>query len=66
MALYVGIYAFCFLVNTLHNLSGLLSIFLYFSYMSIILWGIYLAMGTVGFASSFYFTYQIFSSVKAD
>ena len=66
MAFYVGLYSIGFLFNTLHSLSGLLSVLLYLSYMALILWAMYLAMATVGFLSSFYFTYQIFSAVKAD
>ena len=66
LALYMAIYAVGFLVNTLHLLSGFLSVLLYLSYMILILWAVYLAMGTVGFASSFLFTYKIFASVKAD
>lgn len=66
LAIYMAIYAVGFLVNTLHLLSGSLSVLLYLSYMVLILWAVYLAMGTVGFASSFLFTYKIFASVKAD
>ncbi|KAK9807028.1 hypothetical protein WJX72_011093 [[Myrmecia] bisecta] len=66
VAFYIGLYAIGFLFNTLHVLSGFLSVLLYLSYMALVLWGIYLAMGTVGFLSSFYFAYQIFGSVKAD
>lgn len=66
MALYIGIYSIGFLVNTLHSLSGLVSVMLYLSYMTLVLWGIYLAMGTVGFFASLLFTYKIFSAVKAD
>ncbi|KAK9907506.1 hypothetical protein WJX75_004955 [Coccomyxa subellipsoidea] len=66
VALYIGIYSIGFLVNTLHSLSGLVSVMLYLSYMTLVLWGIYLAMGTVGFFASLLFTYKIFSAVKAD
>lgn len=66
LALYMALYAVGFLFNTLHLLSGFLSVLLYLSYMVLILWAVYLAMGTVGFASSFLFTYKIFASVKAD
>ena len=66
VAFYVGLYSVGFLFNTLHSLSGFLSVLLYLSYMALILWAMYLAMATVGFLSSFYFTYQIFSAVKAD
>lgn len=66
VAFYVGLYSLFFPLTTLHSLSGFLSVVLYLSYMGLILWALYLAMGTVGFLSSFYFTYQIFSAVKAD
>lgn len=66
MTAYMALYSVGFLVNTLHSLSGALSITLYLSYMALILWGIYLALATVGFLSSFLFVYSIFSAVKAD
>lgn len=66
VAAYIFLYALGFLFNTLHVLSGLLSVVLYISYMAIMVWGVYLGMGTVGFISSFWFTYMIFDSVKAD
>jgi transmembrane 9 superfamily member 2/4 len=66
VAFYMGLYSISFLFNTLHSLSGFLSILLYLSYMGLVLWAIYLAMGTIGFLSSFYLTYSIFSAVKAD
>ncbi len=66
MALYMALYSVGFLVNTLHSLSGLVSVVLYLSYMGLVLWAIYLAMGTVGFFASFLFTYKIFGAVKAD
>jgi transmembrane 9 superfamily protein 2/4 len=66
VALYIALYSVGFLVNTLHSLSGFVSVFLYLSYMTLVLWGIYLAMGTVGFFASLLFTYNIFSAVKAD
>ncbi|KAK9828105.1 hypothetical protein WJX81_004518 [Elliptochloris bilobata] len=66
VAVYVGLYTMWFLFSVLHALSGLTSMVLYLSYMALSLWGLFLATGTVGFLSSFYFTYQIFSAVKAD
>ncbi|GMH32492.1 hypothetical protein BSKO_00326 [Bryopsis sp. KO-2023] len=66
IALYLMIYSFGFLFTTLHNLSGFLSVMLYVCYTGIFVWGIYLAMGTVGFLSSLAFTYGIFRSVKLD
>jgi transmembrane 9 superfamily protein 2/4 len=55
-----------FLVNTLHNLSGPLSMVLYLSYSALMSWCLFLAMGTVGFLASFIFTVKIFEAVKAD
>ena len=49
VALYVFLYSLGFLFNTLHLLSGTLSVVLYLSYTALMAWGIYLAMGTVGF-----------------
>jgi hypothetical protein len=39
---------------------------LYVSYMGLVTWGIFLAMGTIGFLSSYLFTYSIFASVRTD
>lgn len=66
MALYVLLYATGFLFNTLNDISGVLSAFIYLVYMSLLGWGLYLTFGTVGFLSSFFFNYKIFQSVKAD
>ena len=65
LAIYVLIYSVGFLFNTLHHLSGMLPIVLYISYMSLLVWCIYLAMGTLGFLSSFAFTYAIFNAAKS-
>ncbi|GAB4818902.1 hypothetical protein N2152v2_005948 [Parachlorella kessleri] len=66
IGLYVLLYSVGFLVNTLHNLTGFLPIVLYMSYMGLMVWCLSLVMGTVGFLSSFIFTYKIFEAVKAD
>ena len=66
VALYVAVYACGFLVSSLHSLAGALPVFLYLSYMSILISGLYFAMGTVGFLASFAFTYAIFAAVKQD
>ncbi|KDD74081.1 endomembrane protein 70, partial [Helicosporidium sp. ATCC 50920] len=66
VALYVALYSVGFLVNTLHNLSGFVPILLYLSYMALLVWCIFLALGTLGFLASFIFTVKIFESVKAD
>jgi transmembrane 9 superfamily protein 2/4 len=66
VAFYVALYAVAFLGGSLHNLSGFLSVLTYLSYMSIMILGLFTAMGTVGFLSSFVFVYQIFAAVKQD
>ena len=55
MAFYIFLYSLGFMVNTLHLMSGL-SILMYLSYMSLMAWGIYLGLGTLGFICSFAFT----------
>jgi hypothetical protein len=42
-----------------------LPIVLYLSYMSLLVWCLFLAMGTIGFLSSFLFTYAIFNAAKS-
>ncbi len=66
VGVYVGIYAIAFLVSTLHNMHGFLSVMVYLCYMFILSYGMFLTMGTVGFLASFYFTFKIFASVKND
>ena len=65
IAWYIMMYAIGFLVTTLHSLSGGLPVILYLSFMTIFVWGVFLASGTIGFLSSLLFTYCIFS-VKLD
>lgn len=66
IAVYVFFYSIGFLINTLHNLSGILPIILYLSYTCLMVWCLSLAMGAVGFLASYIFTVKIFESVKAD
>eukprot|EP00882_Tetradesmus_deserticola_P003503 GHRQ01003706.1.p1 GENE.GHRQ01003706.1~~GHRQ01003706.1.p1 ORF type:complete len:729 (+),score=377.08 GHRQ01003706.1:96-2189(+) len=66
VAFYVALYAIGFLGSSLHNLAGFLPMLTYLSYMSIMILGLYTAMGTVGFLASFVFVYQIFAAVKQD
>eukprot|EP00891_Asterochloris_glomerata_P002822 jgi/Astpho2/2822/e_gw1.00050.44.1_t len=66
LSFYMALYAIGFLFSTLHLLNGFLSSIVYLCYMVLILWAVYLSFGTVGFLSSFLFTYKIFASVKAD
>jgi hypothetical protein len=49
VAFYVFLYSLGFMFNTLHLLSGGLSVMLYLIYMGLMVWGIYLAFGTIGF-----------------
>jgi transmembrane 9 superfamily member 2/4 len=65
IAAYVLIFALYFLFSELTNMHGL-SILLYIAYMSIVVFGTHLALGSVGFASSLWFVYSIFKAVKAD
>ena len=48
------------------HLTGGLSVFIYLCHMSIVLTGLYFAMGTIGFAASGWFVYKIFRAVKHD
>lgn len=64
--MYVGLYSIGFLFNTLHALSGFVSVLLYLAYMGLTLWAIYLALGTIGFLSSFIFVFKIFQAIKND
>ena len=66
MAIYIGLHAITFLFTTLQQLTGFVPVFIYLSYMSMTIFAIYLAMGTVGFASSLWFVYAIFKAVKQD
>jgi transmembrane 9 superfamily protein 2/4 len=66
VAFYVALYAVGFLGSSLHNLSGFLPVLTYLSYMSIMILGLFTAMGTVGFLSSFLFVYKIFAAIKSE
>lgn len=66
ISVYVLIYSIGFLVNTLHKLTGFLPVVLYLAYMGLMVWCLFLAMGTIGFLSSFLFTYAIFNAAKSD
>ena len=66
VAFYVLLYALGFLMSSLSTLSGVIPVFIYLCYMSIIILGVYFAMGTVGFVSSYLFVYYIFKAVKSD
>ena len=66
VAVYILLYALGFLTSSLSTLSGFIPVFIYLCYMSIIILGVYFAMGTVGFLSSYLFVYYIFKAVKSD
>jgi transmembrane 9 superfamily protein 2/4 len=66
VAFYVALYAIGFLGSSLHNLSGFLPVLTYLSYMSIMILGLFTAMGTVGFMASFIFTRSIFAAIKSE
>lgn len=66
VAFYVALYAVGFLGSSLHNLNGFLAVLTYLSYMSIMILGLFTAMGTVGFVSSFIFTYKIMGAIKSE
>jgi len=66
VAVYISIYAVGFLASSLTTLAGVLPAFIYLSYMSILILGLYFAMGTVSFAASWLFVHAIFRAVKAD
>lgn len=65
ISVYLMLYAFVFLFNTLTAMHGM-SVLLYVSYMLIVVLAVHLSCGAIGFASSFYFVYNIFKAVKAD
>mmetsp|Transcript_12263 Transcript_12263/g.36002 ORF Transcript_12263/g.36002 Transcript_12263/m.36002 type:complete len:676 (-) Transcript_12263:344-2371(-) len=66
IAVYIAIYAIGFLLSRVRYMNGFMPIFIYFSYMTIVILGIYFAMGAVGFIASYLFTYAIFKAVKLD
>eukprot|EP00898_Chlorokybus_atmophyticus_P003822 jgi/Chlat1/4440/Chrsp29S04396 len=68
VALYTLLYAGGYLFFDLQNLMGPVPVIaiMYMGYMVIIVLALFLAAGSVGFLSSFYFVWRIFASVKAD
>ncbi|MEW5298849.1 MAG: hypothetical protein WDW38_000420 [Sanguina aurantia] len=66
VALYMTLYALGFLMSTMSMLDGFIPVVIYLSYMSIIITGFYLAMGTIGFAASAWFVHTIFKAVKQE
>eukprot|EP01026_Neomeris_dumetosa_P009367 TRINITY_DN13145_c0_g2_i1.p1 TRINITY_DN13145_c0_g2~~TRINITY_DN13145_c0_g2_i1.p1 ORF type:complete len:529 (-),score=21.65 TRINITY_DN13145_c0_g2_i1:363-1949(-) len=66
IAIFVLIYAIYFMVTTLDDLAGNLSMIVYLSYMSVLVLCAYIASGTVGFLASYAFVQGIFSTMKSD
>lgn len=66
VAVYIALYAIGFLFSTLTKMTGFMPILIYLCYMTIIILGVYFALGTVGFVASYFFVYYIFKAVKAD
>ncbi|ESW27116.1 hypothetical protein PHAVU_003G175400 [Phaseolus vulgaris] len=66
VAIYIFLYSINYLVFDLKNLNGPVSATLYLGYSLFMVLAIMLATGTVGFLSSFWFVYYLFSSVKLD
>lgn len=66
VAIYILIYCVNYLVFDLRSLSGPVSATLYLGYSFLMVVAVLLATGSVGFLSSFWFVYFLFSSVKLD
>lgn len=66
VAIYILIYCINYLVFDLRSLSGPVSAILYLGYSFLMVLAVLLATGSVGFLSSFWFVYFLFSSVKLD
>mmetsp|Transcript_25677 Transcript_25677/g.38388 ORF Transcript_25677/g.38388 Transcript_25677/m.38388 type:complete len:683 (-) Transcript_25677:206-2254(-) len=65
----VALYLFLFSVDYFQDLqpsSMLITYLLYFGYMFLICTAVFLAMGSLGFLCSFYFSRAIFGSIKID
>eukprot|EP00873_Tetraselmis_striata_P024316 jgi/Tetstr1/444580/TSEL_032431.t1 len=66
VAYFVAAYAITFMISSLNNMHGGLSIVVYLTYMGMFCYTLYILLGTVGFLASYYFTFKIFASVKSD
>ncbi|RVX20455.1 Transmembrane 9 superfamily member 11 [Vitis vinifera] len=66
VAMYILIYCVNYLVFDLRSLSGPVSATLYLGYSFLMVVAVLLATGSVGFLSSFWFVFFLFSSVKLD
>ena len=66
VAIYILIYCVNYLIFDLQSLSGPVSAALYLGYSLLMVVAVLFATGSVGFLSSFWFVYFLFSSVKLD
>lgn len=63
-----AMYVFCYSFLYFSRLEStmMVTVFLYFGYMTLVCTGLFLLTGTIGFLSSYYFNYQIYGSIKVD
>eukprot|EP01025_Chloroclados_australasicus_P055854 TRINITY_DN6857_c0_g1_i2.p1 TRINITY_DN6857_c0_g1~~TRINITY_DN6857_c0_g1_i2.p1 ORF type:complete len:448 (-),score=23.30 TRINITY_DN6857_c0_g1_i2:465-1808(-) len=66
VAIFVFIYAIGFIFTTLDQMEGFNAMCVYFSYMLLIVFGLYIAAGTVGFMASYWFVLSIYSAIKSE
>ena len=64
-ALYMMLYAIWYNLTEL-EMTGLVPVFLYFGYMTIIAFTCFILTGTIGYFSCFWFNCQIYASIKVD
>ena len=64
-AFYTMLYSVWYNLTEL-NLTGFVSQFVYFGYMSLICFTFFLVTGTIGFVSCFWFNLKIYGSIKVD
>lgn len=64
VGLYVFLFSISYLIYDLKGLNGPVSATLYLGYSLLVAFVIMLATGTIGFLISFYFVYNLFSSIK--
>jgi transmembrane 9 superfamily protein 2/4 len=62
---YIMLYAIWYNITEL-ELDGVVPLFVYFCYMSIISFTFFLLTGTIGYIASFWFNCQIYGSIKVD
>ncbi|KAJ8640158.1 hypothetical protein MRB53_016852 [Persea americana] len=65
VGLYVFLFSISYLIYDLKGLNGPVSATLYLGYSLLVAFVIMLATGTIGFLTSFYFVYNLFSSIKS-